>query len=145
MTQQALVLDANILVRAVLGRKVFGLINQYSHTTAFFAPDDAFMDAAKYLPQIFGRRKLDWAAGLTVLNQLPALIQPVEVDIYREFEEEARARIRDEFDWPVLATSLMLKCPIWTEDADFFGSGVPTWTTDKVHLYLHGAAVNDER
>ncbi|WP_455227346.1 PIN domain-containing protein [Lautropia mirabilis] len=27
-------------------------------------------------------------------------------------------------------------CPIWTEDQDFFGTGVPTWTTDRVELYL---------
>ncbi|NJR60795.1 MAG: hypothetical protein HC769_19405 [Cyanobacteria bacterium CRU_2_1] len=32
--------------------------------------------------------------------------------------------------------SLMLNCPIWTEDADFFGAGVATWTSDRVHIYL---------
>ncbi|MEP7369704.1 MAG: PIN domain-containing protein [Dermatophilaceae bacterium] len=26
--------------------------------------------------------------------------------------------------------------PIWTEDQDFFGTGFPTWTTDRVELYL---------
>jgi hypothetical protein len=30
----------------------------------------------------------------------------------------------------------MLGCPIWTEDNDFFGAGVPTWTTDRVELFL---------
>jgi len=29
-----------------------------------------------------------------------------------------------------------LGCPVWTEDADFFGAGVATWTTDRVALYL---------
>ena len=41
MSHQALVLDANILVRAVLGQRVFKLLNQYYDTTAFFAPDEA--------------------------------------------------------------------------------------------------------
>jgi len=54
MSHQALVLDANILVRAVLGQRVFKLLDQYHGTTAFFAPDDAFADAEKYLPPIFG-------------------------------------------------------------------------------------------
>jgi len=25
---------------------------------------------------------------------------------------------------------------VWTEDADFFGTGVATWTTSRVRLYL---------
>jgi hypothetical protein len=29
-----------------------------------------------------------------------------------------------------------LDCPIWTEDQDFFGSGVATWTTNTVLMYL---------
>ncbi len=39
-----------------------------------------------------------------------------------------------------------LQCPIWTEDADFFGTGVATWTTDRVELLLHelGAATPEE-
>jgi hypothetical protein len=32
--------------------------------------------------------------------------------------------------------SLLLGCPVWTEDADFFGTGVATWTTSRVKLYL---------
>jgi len=29
-----------------------------------------------------------------------------------------------------------LSCPVWTEDADFFGTGVATWTTDRIALYF---------
>lgn len=35
-----------------------------------------------------------------------------------------------------LACALMLGCPVWTEDSDFFGTGVATWTTSRVKLYL---------
>lgn len=136
MTRQALVLDANILIRAVLGRKVFALLNQYQNRTAFFAPDVAFMDAEKYLPNIFARRGFDWSVGLDVMNRLPAMVQPMQPLLYRRFEAEARSRIRDAKDWPILATALALNCPIWTEDADFFGCGVPTWTTKNIALYL---------
>jgi len=38
-----------------------------------------------------------------------------------------------------LASALALECPIWTEDADFFGAGVATWTTDRVELLLSNA------
>jgi PIN domain len=32
----------------------------------------------------------------------------------------------------------MLQIPVWTEDQDFFGTGLATWTTDRVELYLRG-------
>jgi len=34
------------------------------------------------------------------------------------------------------AVALLLGLPIWTEDQDFFGSGIATWTTDRVELFL---------
>jgi hypothetical protein len=37
---------------------------------------------------------------------------------------------------PVVAVAILLGIPIWTEEQDFFGSGVATWTTDPVELYL---------
>lgn len=43
---------------------------------------------------------------------------------------------RDINDWSIVATALLLDCPIWTEDSDFFGSGIATWTTDRVYLYF---------
>ncbi len=39
----------------------------------------------------------------------------------------------------VMACALMLGCPIWTEDADFVGTGVATWTSDRVAHYLKPA------
>ncbi len=139
MSHQALVLDANILVRAVLGQRVFKLLNQYYNTTTFFAPEEAFDDAHKYLPQIFESRNLDWHLGAAVLNQLPSLVQCMNIDVYSEFESTAKKRIRDIRDWPVLALALTLDCPVWTEDQDFFGSGVATWTTNTVEMYLIGS------
>ena len=92
-----------------------------------------------YLPPIFAARGLDWNIGAAVLNRLPALVQRVDLDIYAEFEVNARQRIRDVRDWPVLAAALALNCPVWTEDQDFFGSGVATWTTGTVTMYLRDA------
>jgi hypothetical protein len=40
----------------------------------------------------------------------------------------------------VLATALALRFPIWTEDSDFFGAGIATWTTDRVELFLQDAS-----
>jgi len=47
-----------------------------------------------------------------------------------------RIAVRDADDWPVLACAMTLGCPVWTEDSDFFGTGVATWTSDRIALYL---------
>jgi hypothetical protein len=31
---------------------------------------------------------------------------------------------------------MMLGCPVWTEDADFFGTGVATWTSNRIEIYF---------
>lgn len=45
MSNKAIVLDANILIRAVLGRTVRELIFRNAATVKFFAPDVAYADA----------------------------------------------------------------------------------------------------
>ena len=76
-----------------------------------------------------------------VLDHLSRLVEVVDRSLYEEYESSARERMisRDEADWPIVATSLLLKCPVWTEDRDFFGSGISTWTTDTIELYLRNA------
>ena len=38
----------------------------------------------------------------------------------------------------VLGKRVEQHCPIWTEDRDYFGAGVATWTSDLVEIYLRG-------
>ena len=136
--RKTLVLDANILVRAVLSPKVRSLLELQSSQIQFFAPDVCFDDAEKYLPRIFEKRGLPADPALEVLAGLSRIVQTVEADIYGDYREEAiqRIAIRDPDDWPIVATALALNCPIWTEDADFFGAGIATWTTDRIHLFV---------
>ena len=133
-----IVLDANILIRAVLGQKVRNTLSRFSNSAQFFTPDVCFADARKYLPALFEKRNLPADEALTVLEGLTCLIDAVDASLYGIYELEAKQRIavRDLNDWPIVAVSLLLDCPIWTEDADFFGAGVATWTSDRVHLYL---------
>lgn len=133
-----LVLDANILLRGVFGVRVLSLLEAYEGVAAFYSPDVCFEDVKKYIPNLAQRRKFDPAAGLLVLDKIAGIVEAVDRGLYEEYEELARARIssRDIQDWPVVATSLVLRCPVWTEDQDFFGSGVATWTTNKIEIYL---------
>lgn len=137
-----LVLDANILIRAVLGSRVLSVLRKYANQVGFLAPDTAFEEARKRLPEILERRQVPVAPALAALDLIGTLVQTIESEVYSRHEAVARQRIdkRDEDDWPVLATALAFECPIWTEDTDFFGCGVATWTTDRIEFYLANAA-----
>lgn len=137
-----LVLDANILIRAVLGSRVLGLLRKHAGQVEFMAPAVAFQEAREHLPDILAARKVPAAPAMATLDLVARLVQTVEAETCSSFEAIARERIdrRDEDDWPVLAAALALGCPIWTEDTDFFGCGVATWTTDRVELYLAKAS-----
>jgi predicted nucleic acid-binding protein len=133
-----LVLDANILLRAVMGIKVRRLLEAYEDVTLFYSPDVCFDDARRYIPSLAMQRGFDPAPALRVLDQVGRIVEIVDRTLYEEFEEPARSRIavRDVDDWPIVATALMLNAPIWTEDHDFFGTGISTWTSDRIELYL---------
>ena len=138
MTGKAIVLDANILIRAVLGKRVRELIFGNLQTVKFFAPDIAYADARKYLPALLKKRGVDATAAMLVLDRLEAIVQSIDAELYQSMQQQALQRIaaRDADDWPVLACAMTLGCPVWTEDADFFGTGVATWTSDRVGLYF---------
>jgi predicted nucleic acid-binding protein len=140
MSNKALALDANILIRAVLGRRVRELIVGNAEAVQFFAPDVAYADARKYLPALLEKRGVNSDSAMTVLDALEAIVRPLERGVYAGLQAQAlqRIAIRDANDWPVLACAMTIACPVWTEDADFFGTGIATWTTDRVELYLVG-------
>jgi predicted nucleic acid-binding protein len=140
MSKKAIVLDANILIRAVLGRRVRELIVDSAEVIQFFAPDVAYADARKYLPSLLEKRGVESGPAMTVLDALESIVRPLELGVYEGLKTQAlqRIAIRDADDWPVLACAMTIGCPVWTEDADFFGTGVATWTSDRVELYLAG-------
>jgi predicted nucleic acid-binding protein len=135
---RALVLDANIVLRAVLGRRVRTLVEQYGDQVCLLTPASCIAEVNEYLPALCRKRAWELAPSRDMLQGLLGIIQTVEAELFSDFERESRQRIaaRDPNDWPVLALALAVNCPIWTEDPDFFGTGVATWTTDTVELYL---------
>jgi predicted nucleic acid-binding protein len=134
-----IVLDANILIRAVLGRRVRRLLEDYTpHGIRFYAPDVAFADAQKYLPPLLLKRGKPAGDVPATLRYLQSLVQLVEEESYGIYEDEARKRLkgRDEDDWPVVAAALALGCAVWTEDTNFFGTGVAVWTSNRIEIFL---------
>ena len=141
MAGVAIVLDANILIRFAIGRQVPRLLAAHAATVDFLAPESAFVEAHRNLPTILrarGRTGVVETATLAALDAAAEIVTAVPASSYEPMRAAALARIgpRDPDDWPILACALLLNCPIWTEDRDFFGTGVATWTTALVELYF---------
>jgi predicted nucleic acid-binding protein len=138
MPNRALVLDANILIRAVLGVRVRRILESFTGRASFFVPELALSEPQEHLAILVTRRGGDPAKALRLLDAMMGLVDLVGPDIYREHEMEAKRRLgsRDPDDWPILASALALGFPIWTEDTDFFGCGVATWTSNSVEIFL---------
>jgi predicted nucleic acid-binding protein len=119
MRSKAVVMDANILICAVSGNRARPIIEEH-------------------LASLVTKRGGNPTAASGLLSKLVALCEVVSPDLYAEFETQARRRLgsRDPDDWRILARALALNCPIWTEDSDFFGCGVATWTSENIELFL---------
>jgi len=122
----------------VLGPRVRNLILNNADKVRLFVPEVCLVDAKKYLPEILSGKGLDSSTAIDLLDYLMSHIQTLENEWLEDFEESARGRMqsRDLDDWPVLAAALALDCPIWTQDADFFGVGLVTWSTQHIESFF---------
>jgi hypothetical protein len=71
VTARPIVLDGNILVRAVLGSRVPDLLAAHAARATFLAPDVAFDDVREHLPSLLrcGSRDMDHRERRAVLQR----------------------------------------------------------------------------
>ena len=137
--KKAIVLDANILFRAVLGAKVPEQLNRYKTRIDFFTPTFCYEELRKHIPKIAKAKNLPVEPFHEAIEKLEKVVLPLDKEIYSHKEREAKERIseRDINDWPIVALALMLNCPVWTEDRDFFGTGLSIWNSKNIGIYLN--------
>lgn len=83
--RKGLVLDANILLRAVFGQRVRQILEDYEDQANFYAPDICFHDARKYIPDLSSRRRFDVDLALSLLDQVALIVQPVDKSLYEDY------------------------------------------------------------
>ncbi len=134
-----LVLDTNILLRAVFGVKVPAILAKYGKEVDFFTPAFCYEELRKYAYTIGEKKGLSVEYIGEITNRLEKIVRPISEDVYKQNEEDAKNRIsvRDLNDWPLVALALTLNCGIWTEDHDFFGTGLSTWNSRNVEIFLN--------
>jgi predicted nucleic acid-binding protein len=138
-----LVVDTSVLVGELLrasGRERLG-----DDRLDLFLPEQMWEEANLELPRritaFVRRRGLDASIGdelaVACLDAVEANVVIVDEAIYAPLQDEAVARSRrDRADWPVVSCALALNAGIWTNDNDFLGTGIATWTTDTITSWL---------
>jgi len=124
-----IVLDANILVAAVLGRQVPRVLAAaHARGVALAVTERQIIEAALVLVDKIGLTEAEARRGLEAVT---SLITPLGMEFCAAAETPARNRLheRAQSDWPVLAAALAAAGGIWSHDRDFFGVGVPVWSS----------------
>jgi predicted nucleic acid-binding protein len=139
-----IVVDANVIMGAVLGKRIFHLMDAYHSTVLFFSCATAINDARKYVPQVLRKRGAtqdEISKAIAKLDVVTNYLIIVSDEDLAGAADAAKPRISDLDDWLYVALALVLDCPIWTEDKDFFGCGVPLWKTATVEIFLQSAGL----
>jgi predicted nucleic acid-binding protein len=138
-----LVVDTSVLVGELL--PTAGRTRLADERIELFTPecmaDELSVELPRRISAFVRRRGLPDEVGEELASACRGAVETnivvLDEAVYAAFEDEARARLpRDPNDWPVVATALALSASIWTNDNDFLGAGVATWTTTTLQGWL---------
>jgi predicted nucleic acid-binding protein len=142
-----LVLDANILIRASLGSRVSQLILQAQRSCDLFTPEVCVRDAEKHLVYISDVRGIALDAMQRALRTALLCVEVLDTEFTTAHQSLCEALIRDPDDWPVLSAAVALGATVWSEDQDFFGTGVPNLVSRNIERWLSspvfGSMINE--
>lgn len=139
-----LVVDANVLVAASVGRSIELLIAFAASATELVVPLRMIVEAH----QIANHRQEFHDTGAPArMERIAALVTVLDPRIYEHREPHARERLlpgKAQKDWPVLAAALALDAPVWSNDRHFRGVGVAVWATRNIRFFDKGGRRDDE-
>jgi predicted nucleic acid-binding protein len=124
-----IVLDANVLVSAILGVQTKTVLaNAIERGLSLGIPEPQILECSRVLTEKLG---IAPEKSRLALETVMAIVIPLSAEFYGAKEDAARQRLhrRAQSDWPVLAAALTIDGGIWSHDRDFFGTGVPVWSS----------------
>jgi rRNA-processing protein FCF1 len=82
--RKLIVLDTNILIRAVLGERVPNLLEKYSPICSFVTPATCYDELNHHLPKILQKRNLSLQPFLNAIAKLIKVVALLSEEIYSE-------------------------------------------------------------
>jgi predicted nucleic acid-binding protein len=123
--------DANALLSAVIGGRARLVLN-HPEINEVVTTEATFEEVREYALLLGRKKKLAPDTILLTVAALPVSI--VSPEVYSDAMDEARKLIggRDPDDVEILALTLHLKIPLWSNDNDFEGCGIERFTTAEI-------------
>ena len=125
---EKLAVDANPILSAIIGgsaRAVFLAAKE----TIFYTTSFNFKRVEKYIPVLSSKRKIPLEGLYMALSLLPVTV--CDMEFYKNKMAQAKRMLvkRCPEDAHLLALSLKLDCPVWSNDRDFEGLGIKVYST----------------
>jgi predicted nucleic acid-binding protein len=123
--------DANALLSAVIGGRA-RLVLDHPEIDEVVTTEATLVEVREYAIQLGRKKKLAPDMMLLTVAALPVSI--ISPEVYQGAMAEARRLIgwRDPDDVEILAMTLQLKIPLWSNDNDFEGCGIERFTTAEI-------------
>lgn len=125
---EKLAVDANPILSAIIGGNARTVFLHFEHTS-FYTTVFNYKEVEKYIPILALKRNIPMEDCYMALSLLPLIV--CDIDFYKSKINHANKLIekRDPNDVHLLALSLNLNCPIWSNDNDFKGLGIKVYST----------------
>jgi predicted nucleic acid-binding protein len=133
-----LIVDANVMVGAALGRSMPLFLDLLERGVEVLAPVPMLREAKARIDR---DAKLVEGEADGRLAELLDVVISLPLEEFAAHEQAARDRLEphSQSDWPLLAAAMALEADIWTRDRDLFGTGVALWATRNVR-FVEGRA-----
>ncbi len=133
---EGLVVDANPILSALIGGKARRVFFE-AGIQEFAVPERVLTEVRAHLPALGLKHAIRVEFLDYSLTLLPLAVYASKT--YRQSISEARRRVgdRDPDDVDVLALTLSLGYPLWSNDRDFEGTGVELFTTAQLLKVLY--------
>lgn len=111
-----LIIDANILISALIATqgKTYDLI--YNNRIKLFAPEFLFEEIEKHKDEILEKSGLSKSDFELFLSLISSQIEVISKEEFSKFISEAKKITPDQDDTEYFALALKLKCGIWSND-----------------------------
>jgi predicted nucleic acid-binding protein len=120
--------DANVILSAVIGKAALKVFTE--SPVEVVTTHLNLNEVQEYMPSLASKYRLEKKILETQLKLLP--LKVFQRKFYQDFLKQAEERIGkiDPDDIDLLALGLKLNIPIWTNDSDFQGLKIKTYTTE---------------
>jgi predicted nucleic acid-binding protein len=130
-----LLTDTNILQRCSQGKAMARVIALRERGVKLATTDRNVEELHRNLIGALGYSEAEADA------EVVRVLAPFDIVYSPDFEDlrpvaDARLREGGKSDWPLLAAALAMEEQIWSDDTDFFGVGVPVWTSHNTQYFV---------